>query len=243
MEQPVSRTLDVAIWRGEEKPGTYQSYSVPARKNQTVLDVVTWIQRNVDSSLSYRFACRVGMCGSCAMTVNGKPRWTCRTHVDEVTTNGKLTIEPLNHMQVVKDLACDMKPFFNDWKKADGCFKPTKTRQDPMPAILPDSKERRVIDTAIECINCGVCYSACDVIDSNPDYLGPAALNRAWTLQNDSRDGGHRKRHTVIGDEGGCQNCHSHQTCSLLCPNSLSPTRSIAGLKRSVFTVALKRGP
>ena len=79
--------LTVSLWRGADQ-GRYETYSVPLRENQTVLDVVTWVQRNVDPTLSYRFACRVGMCGSCAMTVNGRPRWTCRTHVSKVAKRG-----------------------------------------------------------------------------------------------------------------------------------------------------------
>ncbi|MEL0325032.1 MAG: 2Fe-2S iron-sulfur cluster-binding protein, partial [Rhodospirillales bacterium] len=77
------KTLDVQVWRGD-KNGSFEQFEAPAQENQTVLDVVTWIQRNADPSLSYRFACRVGMCGSCAMTVNDRPRWTCRTHVSRV---------------------------------------------------------------------------------------------------------------------------------------------------------------
>ena len=73
-------TLTVEIWRGKDE-GRFETYQVPQRESQTILDVVTWVQRNEEPALAYRFACRVGMCGSCAMTVNGKPRWTCRTHV------------------------------------------------------------------------------------------------------------------------------------------------------------------
>ena len=81
-------TLKVSVWRGAEA-GEYRTYEVPRQESQTVLDVVTYIQRNIDPTLSYRFACRVGMCGSCAMNVNGKARWTCRTHVAEVTEIGR----------------------------------------------------------------------------------------------------------------------------------------------------------
>ena len=87
------RNITVDIWRGSDE-GEYQSFEVPQRDNQTVLDVVTYIQRHLDAALAYRFACRVGVCGSCAMTVNGRPRWTCRTHVSRVVKDGKLTIAP-----------------------------------------------------------------------------------------------------------------------------------------------------
>src|ERR1700733_15900048 len=101
--------MTVQVWRGD-RVGEFQSFEVPRRENQTILDVVTEIQRAQDATLSYRFACRVGMCGSCAMVVNGRPRWTCRTRVSEAATDdGALRLEPLRNFTVVKDLAVDMK--------------------------------------------------------------------------------------------------------------------------------------
>lgn len=171
----------VSIWRG----GAYAHYDVPARESQTVLDVVTYVQRHLDPTLTYRFACRVGMCGSCAMTVNGVPRWTCRTHVSKVTGGGELRIGPLSNMPVIKDLACD-------------------------------------------------------TVRWNADYLGPAALNRAWTLANDERDGAQAARLKAVSDHGGCHACHSHQSCEAHCPNQLNPAASIAGLKRLSVSAYLK---
>ncbi len=105
--------IEVSLWRGKEE-GRYQTFQVPQRENQTVLDIVTWVQRNADPTLSYRFACRVGMCGSCAMTVNGRPRWTCRTHTSKVVEDGKLEIGPLANLPVIKDLAADMAPLLRE---------------------------------------------------------------------------------------------------------------------------------
>ena len=105
-------TLEVKVWRGGAD-GRFQTFPVPRREAQTVLDVVTHIQRRLDPTLAYRFACRVGMCGSCAMTVNGRPRWTCRTHVSEVGSQGKLEIAPLAHLPIVRDLVTDMREFFD----------------------------------------------------------------------------------------------------------------------------------
>lgn len=235
----MSQYLEVSVWRGE-KEGRFQVYDVPHREHQTVLDVVTHIQREIDPSLSYRYACRVGMCGSCAMTVNGKARWTCRTHVNKVVEGGKLQIAPLDNLPVIKDLACDMAPFFNKMAKAQGYFKPTQTRNDPFAVIEPDSPARASIDEAIECIGCGVCYASCDTVAWNPDYLGPAALNRAWTLMQDSRDGGHSERLLAVSGDGGCHACHTHMSCVERCPKQLTPTASIAGLKRLVTHAALK---
>jgi fumarate reductase iron-sulfur subunit len=231
--------LSVSLWRGAEE-GRYETYSVPQRASQTVLDVVTFVQRHIDPTLSYRFACRVGVCGSCAMTVNGRPRWTCRTHVAKVAGSGRLEIGPLENLPVIKDLTTDMQPFFEKWQKAQGVFAPTKTRHDEIEQIHPDSPARRLIDAAIECINCGVCYAACDTVRWNADYLGPAALTRAWTLDNDERDAGGTARLQAVAAAGGCHACHSHQSCQELCPQALNPTAAIAGLKRRTTAAYLK---
>src|SRR6202045_3314935 len=114
-----TETIKVSLWRGSAQ-GRYQAYEVPQRENQTVLDVVTFVQRHLDPTLSYRFACRVGVCGSCAMTVNGRPPWTCRTHGSKVSGHGRLEIGPLENLPVIKDLATDMSGFFEKWRDAQG---------------------------------------------------------------------------------------------------------------------------
>jgi fumarate reductase iron-sulfur subunit len=231
--------LQVKVWRGGAE-GCYQTYTVPRRDAQTVLDVVTYIQRRLDSTLAYRFACRVGMCGSCAMTVNGKPRWTCRTHVAKVTPSDALEIGPLAHLPIVRDLVTDMRGFFDKWTRAKGQFQPTRSRRDECARVAPAAPARRAIDAAIECIGCGVCYAACDVVGWNRDYLGPAALNRAWTLVNDVRDGARRERLAAVAGDAGCHACHTHETCTERCPMHLAPTASIAGLKRATAIAALR---
>ena len=233
--------LRVEVWRGGAD-GAFQEFRVPRRESQTVLDVVTHIQRKLDPTLAYRFSCRVGMCGSCAMTVNGTPRWTCRTHVDKVADGGKVRIAPLENMPVVRDLVADMREFFDKWARAKGQFKPTRTRRDDFARVDPRSSARVEADAGIECIGCGVCYAACDVVKWNPRYLGPAALNRAWTLMADVRDGAHAARLRAVSGDAGCHSCHTMMSCTELCPKEISPTRSIAGLKRAGLAAAFDRG-
>jgi len=239
---PVSASIAVRVWRGVADAGEFQQFEVPQQPSQTILDVVTWIQRHADPSLSYRFACRVGMCGSCAMMVNGIPRWTCRTHVNKVMQNNSLTIEPLRNLPLIKDLACDMTVFFEKWKQAEGHFQGASTRADKVARLSPNSPQRRVADAATECINCAICYASCDVVSWNADYLGPAALNRAWSLQNDERDTATGRRLQAVAGDGGCHQCHSQQGCATYCPNELNPTASIAGLKRQVTQAWLRGG-
>ncbi len=233
--------MSVSVWRGDRDGGAFSIFEVPRQASQTVLDVVVWIQQNADPTLAYRYACRVGMCGSCAMTVNGRPRWTCRTHV-QVVGDDRLEIAPLRNLPVIRDLAVDMTPFFEKWQAAEGAFAPTKTRDEPVEPVQPASAARRAAAAGIECINCAVCYAACDVVAGNPDYLGPAALNRAWTLMNDVRDGGHAARLAAVTEDGGCQSCHAQQGCTAHCPNELNPTASIAGLKRAAVRSKLGFG-
>lgn len=239
-------TLNVRIWRTEHSgstssdQGEFVAYQVPRQDSQTVLDVVTYVQRHLDPNLSYRFSCRVGMCGSCAMTVNGVARWTCRTHVSKVALGGTLELAPLANLPVIKDLATDMGAFFDKWAQAKGQFKGTRGRNDAFAQVEPASPARQAADAGIECIGCGVCYASCDTVTWQPDYLGPAALNRAWTLVNDERDVAQDERLTAVSGDAGCHACHTHTSCSERCPKGIAPTLGISGLKRLSVRAALR---
>lgn len=239
--------LKVSVWRSSGPGGVaagegrFETFEVPRHPSQTVLDVVTHIQRHCDPTLGYRFACRVGVCGSCAMVVNGEARWTCRTHVDKVVEDGRLEVAPLRNLPVIRDLATDMSAFFDKWARARGQFTGTRSRREAFAVVEPDSEARRQVDLGIECIGCGVCYSSCDVVEWKPDYLGPAAMNRAWTLVNDVRDTGRAERLAAVAGDAGCHACHTHMSCTERCPKHLPLTAAIAGLKRET-TRALLRG-
>jgi fumarate reductase iron-sulfur subunit len=238
-ESRLAAELVVKVWRGRQD-GAFAVYRVPRRESQTVLDVVTWIQRNLDASLTYRFACRVGMCGTCAMTVNGVARWTCRTHVSRVVRGDGLEIAPLANLPVIRDLATDMSGFFDKWAKARGRFSGSATRHDDFARVDPASPARRAADAGIECIGCGVCHSSCDVVAWRPAFLGPAALNRAWTLVNDERDTAGRERLLAVAGDAGCHACHTQGACTERCPKQIAPTAGIAGLKRLVARAAVR---
>jgi fumarate reductase iron-sulfur subunit len=231
--------VKVSVWRGARE-GSFQEFDVPRHPSQTVLDVVTYIQRALDPTLAYRYACRVGMCGSCAMMVNDMPRWTCRTHIDKVVKGDKLEIGPLRNLPVIRDLVTDMREFFDKWARAKGEFHGRQTKQDDFERVPPQSEPRKLVDAGIECIGCGVCYAACDVVKWNPQYLGPAALNRAWTLIKDERDDQAIERLRAVAGDAGCHACHSHVSCTERCPKHLSPTAAIAGLKREVSKAVVR---
>jgi fumarate reductase iron-sulfur subunit len=141
---------------------------------------------------------------------------------------------------VIKDLATDMSEFFDKWARARGQFRGSRTRNDEFEAVQPSSPERQAVDAGIECIGCGVCYASCDVVSWQPDFLGPAALNRAWTLVNDVRDQARVERMRAVAGDAGCHSCHTQGSCTERCPKHIAPTAGIAGLKRRVAKAAMK---
>jgi fumarate reductase iron-sulfur subunit len=207
-------------------------HRVPRIEKMTILDALVYIQRHHDRSLAFRYACRLGMCGTCTVMVNDVPRWACRTSIERLGGE-TIRIAPLRFLPVVKDVLVDYEPFFTKYRAAQSYFVP---RQEPTEAapISPASRERRAIDPNLECITCGACYASCTMLAHDAEYLGPAALNRAYTLVRDSRDGLRRGRLAAVGGEHGCWRCHSLFNCTEVCPKHLSPTRAIQGLKRAI---------
>ena len=137
----------------------------------TILDVLLRIQRKYDPSLAFRYSCRISMCGSCGMVINGKEALACQTVVANL--KGKeITIRPLNHFPVVRDLVVDMDPFFENYEKALTYFQAAQEMDEPA-IIRPDSKERKIISDSTECIACGCCVSSCTMAHWHKDYLGP----------------------------------------------------------------------
>ena len=182
--------------------------------------------------MSYRFACRVGMCGSCAMVVNGRPRWTCRTRVSEaVDGDGKLAARAAAQFHGGQGPRRRDDGVLRQVARRQGPFRAGRGRRPISRSCRRRRRERQAADAGIECIGCGVCHSACDVVTWNKDYLGPAPLNRAWTLVNDVRDAGNDARIDAVSGSAGCHACHSHMNCTEFCPRAISPTYSIAGIE------------
>ncbi len=210
--------------------GRYQRFDVRIDDEQltTVLDILLKIQKEQDPSLAFRYACRVNMCGSCGMVINGRERLACKTVVAEL--KGKeINIRPLNHFPVVKDLVVDMGPFFEKYKAALPFFEPAVQSDEPA-VIAPDSPERRDIGLSTECIACGCCVSSCSMVYNHGDYCGPAAVNRAFTLIADSRDRLRRERLEAVLDS--CYHCRTELNCTEVCPKEISPTRAIKYLQK-----------
>ena len=207
-----------------------QSYDVAVSADTTVLDALVAIQRGEDPTLAFRYACRVGMCGSCAMVVNGRERWACRTRVAALGA-GPISVRPLYHLPLLRDLVVDMAPFTARQRAVGAAFVPAREAES-YASVASTSRERGDIDDAIECIGCGMCLSACTMVAANARFPGPAALNRAFTLQRDRRDAAHDARWAVLLADDALARCHGQANCTEVCPMELSPTDSILRLRR-----------
>lgn len=220
----------------------WQEFAVPViAETMSVLDVLTWAQHNADPTLAFRRACRVGMCGTCGVVINGREGLACGTLVSSLVSGsgGTVRVEPLRHLPVVRDLVTDPAIFFDRLRAVDPNFIPGEDVPEPA-VILPDSKERQTINPHRECIYCGLCYSACSVAGLDSGFLGPAALNRAFALVSDSRDGSTKQRLQVVASEKGLWRCHTIFECTAVCPKGIPITRAIQGLKRKVVVDKLK---
>ena len=225
----VSRSAEGGIRTG------FQDFEVTLQPRMSVLDALFCIQRTQDASLSFRCACRVGMCGTCAVYVNGIPRLACRTRMNllHATT---ITVEPLPHLPVIKDLVVSLEPFFDQWKR----IKPAMHAADPgsleLARIPATSDYARQTPTKRDCITCGICYAACGIKGSSDEYLGPAAINKAFLRLMDPRDGAVQERVAVLNNErAGVWRCHTQFNCTAVCPKGISLTDSIGRLKKKML--------
>ncbi|WP_307400975.1 succinate dehydrogenase/fumarate reductase iron-sulfur subunit [Desulfofundulus luciae] len=230
-------TLNVKVFRFNpetDKVPRFDTFKIEEFPNMAVLDVVMNIQNYHDPTLAYRCSCRIGMCGSCAMYINGRPRLACRTQVSSLGTKD-ITIMPLPNLPIIRDLAVDMEPFFEKYKKIKPYLIPKQDLKEPV-ICKPDSGERELIDYMLECITCGACYGACTMVATDPHYLGPAALTRAYCLIADKRDAATRERLVIVEQSEGVWRCHTQFNCAEVCPKKIVPTQAIQQLKkRCVF--------
>jgi len=224
-------TIRVKVQRFDPAADTepyWQAYDVTTRPAMTVLDALFEILNHQDGTLSFRYCCRAGICGSCAMVIDGKIRLACETQISQFLGK-ELMLSPLPHQKVVKDLAVDYDHFFERLKKV----KPYLIGKEPYPEKeykqLP--KEREPINEPIDCILCGACTSSCTVAWTNSDYLGPAALLKAYRFYADTRDIANDERLNLIESESGVYRCHTIFNCVEVCPKKLNPTEAIQRLK------------
>ena len=234
-------TLKVARYRPEQKPEPYfDEYAVPYREDMVVLDALNYIKDHVDGSVTYRWSCRMGVCGSCGMMVNGEPRLTCAVFLRDFYPR-PVTVEPLQYFPVIRDLVVDMSDFLEKLKEV----KPWILRDEEKPVeegeYLQTPEQVDYYKQFSMCINCMLCYSACPVVGQDPEFLGPAVIALAHRYNLDSRDQGRAERQEVLGLDRGVWDCTFVGECSVVCPKDVDPAGAIQRSKVYTATETLSR--
>lgn len=214
---------------------TWRVYEVEVDRGTTVLDALLKIKEEQDPSLAIRYSCRQAICGSCGMMINGKQRLACFTRVLEL--NSKIIyVEPLSNYPIIRDLVTDFSELFSKERSV----KPYIIRDDVEEMSNPTGMYLQKPDELLsylqfaDCIECGLCSSACPTVSTDRLFLSPMVLNKAYRFSADSRDSGLVHRLPVIDSEHGCWRCHFAAACSSVCPKGVDPAKSIQLLKRMI---------
>ena len=232
--------LQVARYRPEqESEATFDEYEVPCRKEWVVLDGLNYIKDRLDGTLAYRWSCRMGICGSCGMTVNGEPKLTCATFLTEYAP-GPVRVEPLRNFPVIRDLIVDIGDFMRKLVRV----KPWIVRQVEKPLAageyLQTPEEMDDYKQFSMCINCMLCYAACPIYGLDPKFIGPAAIALAQRYNLDTRDAGASARMDVLSEHEGIWGCTFVGECTKVCPKHVDPAGAIQRYKLTAALESMK---
>jgi succinate dehydrogenase iron-sulfur subunit len=217
------------------------SISFPISKGMTVLDALLWVNEHQDAGLAFRYSCRMGVCGSCGMMINGKPRLACETQIRDI--GNTVDVAPLPGFPIVRDMVADFDPFFLHHSK----IKPYLIRDDrvdPEPIrieLLQTEEKLRDYYQFSMCIMCGLCDAACPIVTTDPEFLGPQALAQAYRFAADSRDQGWTERARIVDTVHGCWDCKLAGSCSAVCPKGVDPALGVQLLKREILRGRIRR--
>ena len=229
--------LTVSRYRPEEESEpTFQTYDVPYNKEWVILDALNYVKDQLDGTLTFRWSCRMGVCGSCGMMVNGTPKLTCAIPLSDYVSSEPIRIEPLQFFPIIRDLVVDMNSFLGKLSSV----KPWIIRDDEKPPVEGEYRqtpaELDVYKQFSMCINCMLCYSACPVVGLEPEFTGPAAIALAQRYNLDSRDQGAAERMAVLNEHDGMWGCTFVGECTNVCPKNVDPAGAIQLYKMASAT-------
>ena len=223
-------TLDVFRYLPDkEDQPRFQSYTVPFREDWVVLDALNYIKDYQDGTLSYRWSCRMGVCGSCGMMVNGEPKLTCAAFLKDYYPN-KVKVEPLLNFPVFRDLIVNIDDFMHKLKEVKAWLIPKEQKPDTEEYLQTPEQLAHYKQFSM-CINCMLCYAACPVYGLEPKFVGPAAIALAQRYNLDSRDGAAKERKEIISSSEGIYECTFVGECSVVCPKHVDPAGAIQQAK------------
>jgi succinate dehydrogenase / fumarate reductase, iron-sulfur subunit len=215
----------------------YQTFTVPCRDGMTVLEALISVLEKQDPSLAFRYSCREAICGSCAMYISGAYVLACRVQVKDALEGDTVTVSPLPHMKVIKDLVVDMSKFWANYERV----KPWLINDAPEPERerRQSPADRARYNKEIDCILCGACFAACPSGANNEEYLGAHALVWANRFFVDSRDTAKKERLELTANEYGVFRCHTVFNCVEACPKHINQTEAIQNLKKAAMAYHL----
>jgi len=224
---------------GKQEP-RFDDFRVPFHKGMTVLDALIYARDTYDSSLTFRHSCRQAVCGSDALFVNGSQMLGCKTQLADLES--PVRIEPLPHQEVVKDLVVDMEHFYDQMHAVEPYFDADELPDDGLEEQRQTRENREKVKMSTRCIWCGACMSSCNIAAGDNEYLGPAAINKAYRFAMDEREGERRKqeRLRIIEQEHGVWRCQTQFSCTEVCPKDIPLTEHIQELKREAVKNNLK---
>jgi succinate dehydrogenase / fumarate reductase iron-sulfur subunit len=224
---------------GKQEP-YFDDFHVPYEEGMTVLDALMYARDQYDSSLTFRHSCRQAVCGSDAMLVNGTQMLCCKTQLDEL--DEPVRIEPLAHQAVVKDLVVDMQHFYDQMHAVEPYFQPDDLPDDDLEEQRQSRENREKIKMSTRCIWCGACTSSCNIAAGDNEYLGPAAINKAYRFAMDEREGelSKERRLDILAQEHGVWRCQTQFSCTEVCPKDIPLTEHIQEIKREAVKSNLK---
>ena len=214
-----------------ESPQPYfQDYRLVTERSDTVLDALIRIRETVDESLTLRCSCRGAICGSCGMRINGHAALACKTKVASMVSSGEtIHVEPMNNMPVIKDLVTDMAGFWEKIRQVQPWLQPTGPAPEGEYLAAPEAMNH--LTGVMHCIMCGACVSDCAALEVNPDFVGPAALAKAYRFVADPRDGNSSSRLRELNDPGGMWDCTRCMECIEVCPKGVGAMDRIMTLR------------
>ena len=220
-------TLNVTRYSpGQDQIPRSQSYSVPYQRDWVILDALNYIKDHIDGTLSYRWSCRMGVCGSCGMMVNGVPKLTCAAFLRDFYPQ-EIRVEPLVNFPIIRDLVIDMSDFLDKLKSVKPWIIRKTEKQISEGEYLQTPEELSAYQQFTQCINCMLCYAACPVYGMEPEFLGPAAIALGYRYNMDSRDQGKESRQAVLDSHDGVWQCTFVGECTEVCPKEVDPAASI----------------
>jgi succinate dehydrogenase / fumarate reductase iron-sulfur subunit len=214
----------------KDKKPYYQKFELIYTRDTTLLDALHEIKAHQDGSLTYRRSCRHAICGSCAMNVNGKNMLVCNSPLqNHLNRKGVVTFRPLPYLPIIKDLVVDRTKFWEQYMRVKPWL--ITSGDDPEKEYRVSPEEVAALNTAETCIMCGACYSACTVVGTSENYIGPHALLKSFLRVLDPRDVGASERLIEVGTQEGAFRCHTIFNCIDACPKNLDPTKAIETLR------------